>query len=70
MSLNSDKNLGNRLNIFNLINNVGCSTQLPKNPNNVRITNYILNCLKSKFIVYRQDSNLGPIHYECTALTN
>ena len=47
MSLNSDKNLGNRLNIFNLIkNNVNCSTQLPKNPNNVRITNYILNCLK------------------------
>ena len=46
MSLQAKKGYGDRKNIFNLIkDNVVCNNLVPENPNNVKIVNYILDCL-------------------------
>ena len=48
MSEKSEKNYGNRNNIFNLIkDNANCNKQLPENPNATNLANYLINCRKS-----------------------
>ncbi len=47
MSTQSENEYGNRNQIFNLIKNkTACDMQMPKNPNNINIANYIISCLK------------------------
>ena len=48
-----------------------------KSKMNLKILYYLISMISKNFLVEfyynwwaRQDSNLGPIHYECTALTN
>jgi hypothetical protein len=47
MSTQSEKEYGNRNQIFNLIKNkISCDIQMPENPNNINIANYLISCLK------------------------
>ena len=48
MSKISEIKYGNRRQIFNLIkNNIKCETSIPEGPNNVQISNYLIDCLKN-----------------------